>query len=125
MTGLEGRHRLCVRFRKRGEPVDRRDARQAKAVLQDGLGVSAEDQGQLKPGQALPNRRGHVPVTEQVDPPGLAAVPDFVQGQAQSQQAPALRMPQAGDPGPGIRRGSGPPGLAPPGVGPPELPGAR
>ena len=107
MTGLEGRHRLRVRLRKRGEPVDRRDARQAQAILQDGLGVRAEDQGQLKPGQALPKRRGQVPVTEQVDPPGLAAVPDFVQGQAQSQQAPALRMPQGGDPGPGIMPAQG------------------
>ena len=87
--------------------MDRRDARQAQAVLQDGLGVRAEDQGQLKPGQALSNRRGQVPVTEQVDPPGLAAVPDFVQGQAQSQQAPALRMPQGGDPGPGIMPAQG------------------
>ena len=38
MTGLENRHRLRSRFRERGEPVDRRDARLVQAVLQDGFG---------------------------------------------------------------------------------------
>ena len=61
MTGLKSRHRLRARLRKRGEPVDRRDARLVQAGLQDGLGVRAEDQGQLEPGQALPNRAGARP----------------------------------------------------------------
>ena len=65
MTGLEGRHRLARPSPERGEPVDRRDARLVQAVLQDGLGVRAEDQGQLEPGQMGLYRRGHVPVTEQ------------------------------------------------------------
>ena len=107
ITGLEGRHRFPVRFRKRREPVNCRDARQAQAIWQVGLKMTAEDKSQLKPGKTLPNRRGQVAVTEQGDPPGLAAVPYFIQGQAPGQQAPALRMPQGGDPGPGIMPAQG------------------
>ena len=61
MTGLEGRYRLNPGFRKGGEPVDRRDARQVQAGLQAGWRAGAEDQGQLEPGQALPNLRGKGP----------------------------------------------------------------
>ena len=87
--------------------MDRRDTRPAQAVVQDGLGAPSRRSGPTETGPGAPEAAEASPVTEQVAPTGFAAVPDFVQGQAQSQQAPALRMAQGGDPAPGIMAAQG------------------
>jgi len=66
----------------------------------------------MKAGQTDPQLRRQGGVGKERRPPGLAAVPNRLQGQGVGQQAPGLRLAQTGEPRPGITPPDGQEGRA-------------